>query len=147
MEMDIKSFASAIAQISEEKEIPMEKIVETIEFALAAAYKKDYGKKGQVIRTKMNMTSGDVKFWQVKLAVDKSMIYSEEELEKMKSLPYESSAKEGEGFASSAEASETKKHKFNPERHIMIEDAKKMNSKIKPGEEIEIVLESKKDYG
>jgi len=50
--IDLKSFASAIAQIAEEKEIPMEKIIETIEFALASAYKKDYGKKGQIIKPK-----------------------------------------------------------------------------------------------
>lgn len=135
MEMDIKSFTSAIAQIAEEKEIPTEKIIETIEFALAAAYKKDYGQKGQLIRAKMRVETGDVKFWQVKLVVEKSMIYSEKELEKMKEKKAEPK-KEDE-----------KKVKFNPERHIMIEEAKKINPKIKPGEEIEIVLESKKDYG
>lgn len=44
--MDLKNFASAIAQIGEEKGIPPEKVIESIEQALAAAYKKDYGEKG-----------------------------------------------------------------------------------------------------
>lgn len=43
--LDIKQFLSAIAAISEEKGISKEKVVETLEMALAAAYKRDYGKK------------------------------------------------------------------------------------------------------
>ena len=40
--MDKKPFASAIEQICEEKGISEEKVIETIEMALAAAYKKEY---------------------------------------------------------------------------------------------------------
>jgi len=135
--MDIKSFTSSIAQITEEKGISLEKVLETIEMAIAAAYKKDYGKKGQTIKAKLNPESGEVKFWQVKLVVDKSMIYSEEELEKMKKKP----------TASEKETKEEKKVRFNPEKHIMIEEAKRINPKIEAGEELEIPLETKKDYG
>ena len=78
--MDLKAFASAVAQISEEKGIPEEVILETIETAIAAAYKKDYGKKGQIIRAKLNKETGALKLWQVKLIVDESMIKSEEEI-------------------------------------------------------------------
>ena len=84
MKIDLKSIASAIAQIAEEKQIPMDKIIETVESALAAAYKKDYGRKGQIIKAKMNSETGEVKFWQVKLVVDENMIYSEKELEEMR---------------------------------------------------------------
>ena len=109
--MDIKTFASAIAQIAEEKGISKEKVMETIEMAIAAAYKKDYGKKGQVIKAKLDPKSGDVQFW----------------LEK--------------------QLKEEKKIRFNPEKHIMLSDAKKENPKIKAGEELETVLETKEDYG
>jgi len=135
--MDIKSFTLAINQIAEEKGIPFEKVIETIETAIASAYKKDYGKKSQIIRAKIDPASGEVKFWQVKLVVDKDMIYSEEELAKLKNLPPEHSTKEGENV----------KIRFNPERHIMIEEAKKIVPDIKPGEELKIELESQKDYG
>lgn len=47
-------FGSAIAQICEEKGISKEKVVEAIESALAAAYKKDYGRRGQHIRAEFN---------------------------------------------------------------------------------------------
>jgi len=143
--MDIKSFKGALAQIAEERGISPEKVVETIEAAIATAYKKDYGQKGQKIKAKFNPVSGDVKFWQVKLVVDKSMLYTEEEIEKMKqnkSLPEESAPASAE-----ATAGEAKKYVFNPEKHIMIEDAKKDYPKIKVGEEIEIPLISKQDYG
>ncbi len=136
--MDIKNFTSAITQIGEEKGLAKEKIIETIEQALAAAYKKDYGEKGQIIKAKINPESGDVKFWQVKLVVDENMIYSEEELKKIKE-------KKGEIKEESLSAKE--KVRFNPERHIMVSDAKKIKSKIKAGEELIIPLKAQKDYG
>ena len=51
--MDLKSFSQAIQQIADEKGISREKIFETIEMALAAAYKRDYGRRGQIVRAKM----------------------------------------------------------------------------------------------
>lgn len=123
-----------MAQIADEKGISPEKVIESIETALAAAYKKDYGKKGQVIKAKLDPISGDAKFWQVKLAVTPEMLYTEEELEAMKDNEPE-------------ETEENKKFRYNEERHIMLDEAKKINSKIKAGEELEIALETKKDYG
>lgn len=139
--MDIKSFTSAIAQIAEEKGIPSEKVLEGIEMAIAAAYKKDYGKKGQVIKAKLDSESGEVKFWQVKLVVAESMIYSEGELEKLKEKRFE----EEPSFAKATEGKE--KVRFNPEKHIMLKEAKKIKPKIKAGENLEIILEAQKDYG
>ncbi|OGZ22373.1 MAG: hypothetical protein A3A08_02485 [Candidatus Nealsonbacteria bacterium RIFCSPLOWO2_01_FULL_41_9] len=135
--IDVKNFTSAIAQIAEERGIPAEKVWETIESAIAAAYKKEYGKKGQVIKAKLDNKTGEVLFWQVKKVVDEKMIYSEEELAELKD----------EG-PSSAEATEGEiKIRFNPERHIMLDEAKKINSKIKIEEELELPLEVKEDFG
>lgn len=139
--MDIKNFKGALAQIAEERGITPEKVIETIEAAIATAYKKDYGEKGQKIKAKFNPTSGDVKFWQIKLVVDESMLYTDEEIEEMKEnkvIPQDE-ARDGEEAP--------KKYVFNPEKHIMLEDAKKDYPKIKVGEEIEIPLVSKQDYG
>ncbi|GAH59742.1 unnamed protein product, partial [marine sediment metagenome] len=133
--MDIKSFTSAIAQIAEEKGISSEKVLEGIEMAIAAAYKKDYGKKGQVIKAKLDSESGEVKFWQVKLVVAESMIYSEKELEALKAKKTEVAGEEG------------KKVRFNPEKHIMLKEAKEIKPKIKTGQELEIILKAQKDYG
>ncbi|MBA7639879.1 Transcription termination/antitermination protein NusA [subsurface metagenome] len=130
--MDIKNFTSAITQIAEEKGIPAEKVMETIEMAIAAAYKKDYGKKGQIIKAKLSPKTGQVKFWQIKQVVNESMVYSEEELEKLKEKK---------------EEAEERKIRFNPEKHIMVEEAKKKNPKIKPGQDLETPLEIQEDYG
>ena len=135
--MDIKSFTSAIAQIAEEKGISSEKVWEGIEIAIAAAYKKDYGEKGQVIKAKLDSESGEVKFWQVKLVVDEKMIYSEEELEKLKEKKMKEEGAEDVD----------KKVRFNPEKHIMLKEVKKIKPKIKAGEELEIALRAQKDYG
>jgi len=133
--MDLKNFTSVINQIAEEKGISVEKVIETIEMAIAAAYKKDYGEKGQIIKAKFDPKAGEVKFWQIKIVVDKDTIYSEKELEEFKGKKPE----ETEG--------NSKKVRFNPEKHIMVEEAKKINPKIKAGEELETVLETREDYG
>jgi transcription termination/antitermination protein NusA len=51
-------FGSAISALCEEKGISKDKVIETIEAALAAAYKKDYGKKGQNIRAIFDERTG-----------------------------------------------------------------------------------------
>lgn len=134
--IEIRDFTSAVSQISEEKGISPEKVLETIEQAIAAAYKKDYGKKGQIIKAKLDAQTGEVKFWQVKIVVDQDSLYSEEELEGLKDRKEE----EEEGI-------DGKKVKFNPEKHIMIDEAQKIDEKIKVNDELETFLESKKDYG
>jgi len=142
--MDIKSFGSAIAQIAEEKGINPEKIWETIESAIAAAYKKEYGKKGQLVKCKIDRQSGELRFWQVKLVVSKLMIYTEEELEKLKTKKEKKSEKEP--FFAEDRGAEGKV-RFNPEKHIMLEEARKIKPKIKADEELEISLEPEGDYG
>ena len=137
--MDLKDFTSAVKQIAEEKGISSEKILETIEQAIAAAYKKDYGKKGQIIQAKLDSESGKVKFLQIKIVVDENMIYSETELSQMEEKKDIKSEK--------AKKEEDKKIKFNSEKHIMIEEAKKTKKKIKSGDELKISLETQKDYG
>ena len=57
---DIKQFILAIRQIAEEKGIPEESVLETVEAAIAAAYKRDYGKKGQIVRAKLDPETGDI---------------------------------------------------------------------------------------
>jgi len=134
--MDLKNFLSAMHQIAEEKGISMDKVVETIETAFAAAYKKDYGKKGQIIKAKLNTQTGAVEFRQVKIVTDESMLLSEEEI---KALEEDHEIKEIDD--------DDRRVRFNPEKHIMVNDAKKIVPGISAGGELEIPLESKVDYG
>lgn len=139
--IDLKNFFVMVEQIAEEKNLSKERILETIEQALAAAYKKEYGQKGQVIKAKLDSATGKMNFWQVKLVVDKEMIYSDEELEAMK----EKAEKEPEGDLVPDE--ENKKVRFNEERHIMLEEALKIQPGVKAGDDLDIQLESLSDFG
>jgi len=142
--LDLKNFSSAISQIAEEKGIATERIIESIETAIAAAYKKDYGKKGQIIKAKLNPEKGELKFWQVKIAVTSDMLYTEEEIEELKKkseMLGEKPRKEGE------EEVESEKIRFNPEKHIMLDEAKAIKPDIEVKGELEIPLETKIDYG
>ncbi len=144
--MDLKQFASALNQISEEKGISSEKILETIEMALAAAYKKEYGEKGQIIRAQFNPKTGDVKFFQIKIVVDESMLKPEEE-EDQESEPSFAppSLKTSDGHSEATEGE--KKIRFNAERHIMLSEAKKIQKDIEVNGEIEFPLEAREDFG
>lgn len=138
-------FGSAIAQICEEKGISKEKVLETIEAALAAAYKKDYGKKGQNVRAAFDEKTGATKFFLVKEVVDETMREfpkeNTEDAEPEAEKPKETA--EGEEGAEEAE----KLPRYNPERDFTLEQAKEMKPDAKVGDIIETELESKKDYG
>lgn len=134
--MDLKNFLLAVESIAEEKGLSKEKVFELIEQAIAAAYKKEHGTRGQVVRAKMDEKTGKVEFWQVKQVVDEDMIYSEEELEELKEKKEEVE-----------EAGEGKKVRFHSERHIMLEDAKKIKKGMKTGEDLEMKLQAKGEYG
>ncbi len=144
-------FGSAIAQISEEKGISKDKVIEAIESALAAAYKKDYGRRGQHIRAKFDEVTGGADFYLVKEVVDETTRIFETEEEAKK--------EEGEGKKEATEEkkpTEVKKTegeeemripRYNPERDLTLEEAKATKPDAKVGDIIETKLEEKGDYG
>ncbi|OGI28675.1 MAG: hypothetical protein A2288_00845 [Candidatus Moranbacteria bacterium RIFOXYA12_FULL_44_15] len=143
-------FGSAIAQICEEKGISKERVVETIEAALAAAYKKDYGKKGQNIRAEFDEVSGGAKFFLVKEVVDETLrefVEETEEIEKESDKSGKTSIKVGEAPVSAEDEEEEKLPRFNPERDFTLKEAKEIKKNAKIGDIIELELPEKKDYG
>ncbi|HVE80667.1 MAG TPA: transcription termination factor NusA [Candidatus Dormibacteraeota bacterium] len=74
--MEQVNFLKAIDLLTEEKNLPRELVVETVEAALAAAYKKDYGDKDQVVRTRLNEKDGSVQVY-----VTKEIVKTAEEVE------------------------------------------------------------------
>lgn len=125
--LDIKALKIAIEQLETERRIGRDKLVDAIEQSLAAAYKKEYGKKGQVVRAHIDLDGGSVSFDQVKTVVDDSLVYFEEKEE---------------------EISETdERESFNEEKHILLEDAKIMKADAAIGDEIVFDLEPKDDFG
>ncbi|MCD6233092.1 transcription termination/antitermination protein NusA [bacterium] len=145
--MDLKTFTSAISEIALDRGIPKEKVLEIIEDAIAAAYKKDYGKKKQKIKAKIDAKTGKVKFQQLKLVVTKDMILSDEELERLKKNKGKALFKEKSNSPETNNLKKEEKIRFNPERHIFLEEAKKIDSDIKAGEDLRIPLKTEENYG
>ena len=135
--LDLKTFKSALEQLEEERKIPKEKILDAIEQAMAAAYKKDYGKRGQIIRAKFDSETGKVDFYQVKIVVDETIA----RMDDTHPLPLG----EGQGGVASGEVDE--RVHFNSEHHIMLEDARKIKKGVELNDEVIFPLESKDDYG
>ena len=131
---DLKALATSIAQIAEEKGIEKEAILEVIEVALAAALKKDSDRKGENIHAKLDPKTGSVEFWQILDIVDDSMIYSEEELDELKESDEEIPEEE-------------RKIRFNPKKHILIEEAIQRDKDAKAGEELRLSVKAEGTYG
>lgn len=142
-------FGSAIMQIADEKGIAKEKVVEIIEAALAAAYKKDYGKRGQKIRAEFDAVTGGTKFFLIKDIVDETTreFLTEEELAEEAATREEKSEKEEKRQEEAEGEGEEKLPRYNPERDITLADAKKIKKGAEVGGVIEMELESKDDYG
>jgi N utilization substance protein A len=124
--IDLKALKAGLEQMEEERHIPKEKVLSAIEDALIAAYKKDYGKKGQIIRAKFDLDSGKIDFYQVKIVADATTtrLEDEEEVEE-----------------------EDERPKFNPEHHITVEDARRIKKDAQVADELIFPLETKEDYG
>lgn len=151
---DMKEFASAMKQISEEKGISAESVFETIEAAIAAAYKRDYGKKGQIIKAKMDSDTGKLEMTQTHYVVEgvdeegniTGPLPTKVVEEKPDFQDMEGQRRRRPGEEAPVETGETK-IKFNPEKHITLEDAKASNKKAVVGDEIVTKLEQKTDFG
>lgn len=128
---------SVLGELEEEKGIPKAKVIEAIEAALATAYKKEYAKKGQVIRARLDMNSGATEFEQVKEVVDETTVRMEETEEDLEAEPELDSDGNPVPLLPL----------FNPEQHILLADAKFIKRDVQVGEELVFPLETKDDYG
>jgi N utilization substance protein A len=130
--LDIKTFKIALEQLEQERKIPKEKILEAIEQAMAAAYKKDYCKKGQIIRAKFDLETGQTEFSQIKIVVDESIVRITEEDESEEEYSFQ----DGD-----------ERPRFNSLHHIMLEDARKIKKDVELNDEVVFPLDAKDDYG
>ena len=153
--MDTKQFISAIKQISEEKGIPEASVIETIEAAIAAAYKRDYGKKGQIIKAKLDTESGDLVMTQLHYVVDgvdeegylTGILPTKVVEEKPDPQDYDSRSRREYRETETSRDDDIIKIKYNSEKHLLLEETKKKNKKVKVGDEIITKLETHTDFG
>lgn len=119
--MQLGNLIPVIEEISKEKDLPKEKIVEAISLALATAYRRDFGQKNQNIKVEIDLETGSMKVFDVKTVV--------------------------EDFKESEEIKETEKRKFNPKKEITLSEARKIKKDAKVGDEIKTELEVPTSFG
>ncbi len=143
--MSQSAIQAAIQQICQEKNLAEESVIKTIELALAAAYRKDFGNKLQNIVTNFDPKTGDTKVFDVKTVVEDLP----EELEGEEGAQTEeeiaSARPAGESFVMEDEGELVKK--FNPRTEIQLKDAALIDPKYKISDEIITPLEIPGDFG
>lgn len=135
------SLLQAVQQICDEKGISVESVVETIEAALSAAYRKDYGSKNQNIKIKFSLETGDFEVYDEKTVVDKP------ELEESEENRGTENQEKPEKEKTPEEIEEEKALKFNPKTEIQVADAQEIKKGAKVGDILRIPLETHNDFG
>jgi N utilization substance protein A len=140
--LNIKELTKALKQVADEKGLDPDKVLDVIESSIAAAYKKEYGERGEVVRCKLDQKTGELIFSKIKTVVDESTVRFVEENEELQ----EGDEKKDVAVEDN-ESDEQKLPRFNPERHITLDEAKKIKKDISVGDELAFVLETHEDFG
>lgn len=140
MPFDLKTLTGVLDELENERGVSKEKMYDAIEQSLATAYKKEYGKRDQVVRVRFDMNTGTAEFEQVKTVVDETNVrFNEDEEEDA-----------GPSLTETSESEEDEEEKlplYNTEKHILLEDARKMKRDAAVGDEIAFPLEARDDFG
>ena len=140
--IDLKTMGAVLGEF-EDRGISRETMIEAIESAMATAYKREYGKRGQVIRAKLDLNTGTISFEQIKTIMDDTSVrfpVAGEEIPEDHGHMH-SFHNEEEQLA------EGELPRFDAEKHILIKDAKLMKRDAAVGEEIIFPLEPQDDFG
>ncbi len=144
----MSELSNAIKQVCEEKNLDYDTVVSTIELALAAAYRKDYGEKNQNIKVKFDVNTGKSEIFDVKTVVDN--LPEQEEAEMLQRLygPQDKNAKEESVYVEpELDANGQEVRRFNPKTDIQLKEAAILKSGVKIGDEIITELPIPDSYG
>ena len=152
----MSDITNAIKQICEEKNLSYEAVLETIESALAAAYRKDFGEKNQNVKVEFDPETAKSKVYDVKTVVEdlppsalegatEGEPVSIEAVTKAEKEKETEEAKEDLSPVALAEGEEVRK--FNPKTELQIKDAKLIKKTAKVGDVIKTKLSVPVEYG
>lgn len=136
MLFDLKALNLVLTELEEERGIARSKMIDAIEQSLATAYKKEFGKRGQIITATFDANTGATTFNQIKIVVDESML-------KVDAGP----VPEGEDDVEEVDEDGVKKVRFDDEKHIMVTTARMIKKDTCVGEELVFPLEPKDEFG
>lgn len=138
---DLKVIHSVLDQMENERGIAREKMIDAIEQALATAYKKEFGKRGQIIRAHFDLTSGATTFNQIKIVADDTTVRTDDQVN------HETEGDERQTVEPQEKPDDDLRVRFDPEKHILIETARLIKKDVAVGDELVFSLEPKDDFG
>lgn len=159
----------AIEEICQEKNIPYDSVIATIEAALAVAYRKDFGEKNENVIVEFKAEDGTSRVWDVKTVVN-DKLYQEylEEQQRRETAEAEGKLEEyldqkrqeeeartaaqntvpaESGTPAIAPAVMEKEERFDPKKYLALAEAKKLDTKYELGDEIRTELFPPAAYG
>jgi len=142
---DLKVINSVLNELEEERGIPRASVIEAIGTALATAYKKEYGRRGQVIRAKFDMDTGTTEFFQVKFVVDDTRVWFPTEYPEFNEDGTEFERPEVDPNAPVDE--EDDRVRYDSEKHMLLEDARRIKKDVQVDDEMVFPLEAQDDFG
>ncbi|MBI5229840.1 MAG: transcription termination/antitermination protein NusA [Candidatus Magasanikbacteria bacterium] len=117
--------AQAIQQICDEKGLSYQTVLDTINAALAAAYRKDFGEKNQNVQVDFNPDTGEMKATDVKVVVEEIDLEAETALFETAKEKREAKIQEALALGKNPDEMEFEPlpKRFNPKTEIMITEA------------------------
>ncbi|MBI1908040.1 transcription termination/antitermination protein NusA [Candidatus Uhrbacteria bacterium] len=140
----------AIRQICDEKGLEYEAVLETIEAALAAAYRKDYGDRYHNLEAEFDPETGGVRVFDVKTVVEDISDEEREAMEKReaeKAAAREAARAIGDNRPEPEDVVDEDGPKFNPKTDIMISQAKILKLGAKIGDVLRTELPTPGEFG
>ncbi len=140
----MSEISKSIQFICDEKGLNYDVVLEAVESALGAAYRKDFGTRQGNYKVQFDVETGDMKVWDVKEVVadieESALEAAQEEMQKRR----EKALSEGRDLSEEEVADLPK---FNPKTEIMLTPAKEFKKTAKVGEILEIPQEVPGDFG
>lgn len=147
--MSKSELIAAVEQVCDEKNIPFDSVIESIEAALAVAYRKEAGDKMLNVRAEFNVEDGSADFFDVKTVTEdptEEDLAAFEQQEKERELAREQ-RRDNRERREEAETLEEEEWRFNPKTDIGISEAAKMKKDAELGDEIVTELPLPDDFG
>lgn len=143
----------AIRQICEEKGLAYESVIDAIESALAAAYRKDFGDKNSNIEVEFDPATAQSNVFDVKTVVEDMDLEELEKIEEERRLRAEELAKQIEEARKKGEEipaisiEDDMGPRFNPKTDIMISEAQVLKMGAKLGDIIRTSMPEPEEFG
>ena len=143
----------AIKQICEEKGLAYESVIDAIQSALAAAYRKDFGDKNSNIEVEFDPATAQSRVFDVKTVVEDMDLEELEKLEEERRVRVEEFAKQIEEARKSGQelpaisVEEDQGPRFNPKTDIMVSEAQVLKMGAKVGDIIRTEMPTPGEFG